>query len=413
MVTVSTPELDLLIATRRDLHRHPEIGFEEHRTAGIVADRLRAAGYEVQTGVAITGVVGTLRGGQPGPTLLLRADMDALPIQEQTNHGFPSLNSGRMHACGHDAHVAIGLAVAERLARRQSDLPGQIRYVFQPAEEGLGGAKRMADEGVLDGVDAALGLHIWLGLPSGEVGVVEGPMMAGSQEFRITVTGRGGHGAMPQQTIDAIYAASQIVVALQSIVSRNVSPLEGAVVTVGSFHAGTAPNVIAESAILNGTIRAFDTKVAELVHRRVGEVARGVAESLGAEAHVELRDLYYPPTDNDPDMVQIVGQAATEVVGKDRVRTDPDVRTMAAEDFSEFSRRVPGCYFFVGAANPEIGAIHPHHSPHFDLCEAAMPVGVEVLERSTMAFLVGDSRPPVHAPRDSRTQPSDNHASIT
>jgi amidohydrolase len=381
-------ELELLIATRRDLHRHPEIGFEEHRTASIVAERLRAAGYDVQTGIAVTGVMGRLRGGGgSGPTLLLRADMDALPIQEATSHDFPSLNAGRMHACGHDAHVAIGLAVAERLARRKAELPGEIRYIFQPAEEGLGGGKRMAEEGVLDGVDGALGLHIWLGLPAGYVGIVDGPMMAGAQEFVMTVTGRGGHGAMPHETVDAIYVASQIVTALQSVVSRNVSPLEGAVVTVGSFHGGSAPNVIAETAVLEGTIRAFRQELMDLVTTRVAEVAGKVASALNAEAFVDFRDLFYRPTSNDPGMARIVRDVAVDVAGKDRVRSDPEIRTMAAEDFSEFSSRVPGCYFFIGGGNPDIDAIHPHHSPHFDLCESALPVAVDILERSAVAYL--------------------------
>src|SRR5687768_6433237 len=255
---MATAELDLLIETRRDLHRHPELGFQERRTAGIVAERLRAAGYEVRTGVAVTGVVGTLRGGAgDGPTLLLRADMDALPITEECGHDFVSGSAGVMHACGHDAHVAIGLAVAERLARSRDQWRGTVKYMFQPAEEGLGGAMGMIEAGVLEGVDAALGLHVWLGLPSGIVGVVQGPQMAGAIEFSIEVKGRGGHGAMPHETVDALYAASQIVVALQSVVSRTAPPLEPAVVTVASFHAGSAHYVIAETGKLTAKGRAI------------------------------------------------------------------------------------------------------------------------------------------------------------
>lgn len=387
---MASPELDLLIRTRRDLHRHPEIGFEERRTAGIVAERLREAGYEVRTGVAVTGVVGTLKGGAgPGPTLIVRADMDALPIQEETTHDFVSTIRGRMHACGHDGHVAIGLAVAERLARRKDQIRGAVRYVFQPAEEGLGGANKMLAEGVLDDVDAAMGLHLWLGLESGVVGVVEGPQMAGSHEFGIRISGRGGHGALPHETVDAIHAASQVVVALQSIVSRNVSPLEPAVVSIGSFQAGSASNVIAETAELEGTIRAFDPEVLDQVRRRVREVAEGVAHSLGANAEVRFREVSYLPTTNAPALAQLVRDVAEEVVGVDRVRVDREVRTMAAEDFSEFTARVPSVYFFVGARNEATGAIHPHHSPRFDICEDALPVAVDVLERAAFAYLSG------------------------
>jgi amidohydrolase len=372
VVTATLPsagsERDLLIATRRDLHRHPEIGFQEHRTAGLIAGRLAAAGYEVRTGVAETGVVGTLRGSRPGPVLLLRADMDALPIQEECGHDFVSTRPGVMHACGHDAHVAIGLAVAERLARRSEEIAGEVRYVFQPAEEGLGGALRMVRGGTLEGVDAALGLHVWLGLPSGEVGVVEGPQMAGSQELRIRVLGRGGHGAIPQETVDAVLVASHLVVALQSVVSRGIPPLEGAVVTVGSLQAGSAPNVIAESAMLLGTMRAFLPDVADTIRERIRALADGVCAAFGATAEVEFSELLYLPTVNDPEMARLVARAASEVVGAERVRTGPEIRTMAAEDFSEFSSRVPGCYFFLGARNESIGAVHPHHSPHFDLC---------------------------------------------
>ncbi len=385
---MSTAELDLLIRTRRDLHRHPELGFQEHRTAAIVAERLRAAGYEVKTGVAETGVVGTLRGAGAGPTLLLRADMDALPIEEECAHDFASTHAGVMHACGHDAHVAIGLAVAERLARTRGEWGGTVRYVFQPAEEGGGGALRMVEEGVLDGVDAALGLHVWLGMESGVVGVVPGPFMASAGTFEITLRGRGGHGALPHETIDAVLVGSQVVVALQSIVSRNVSPLESAVVSVGTFRAGGAQNVIADTARLTGTVRAFDVDACAELPRRIERVVAGVCSALGAEyGFGYVQDT--PPTINDPALAEAVRLAAEEAVGAERVRTDPDVRTMASEDFGEFLLRVPGCYFFVGARNEARGAVHPHHSPRFDVCEDALPVAVDVLERAARRVLGG------------------------
>jgi amidohydrolase len=381
-------ELELLIATRRDLHRHPELGYQEHRTAGIVAERLRAAGYSVTTGVAETGVVGTLDGrGGEGPTLLLRADMDALPIQEECAHDFVSTVPGHMHACGHDGHVAIGLAVAERLARGRDGWGGRVKYVFQPAEEGGGGALRMVNEGVLDGVDAALGLHLWLGLPSGVVGVVDGPFMASSQDFRLTVRGRGGHGAIPHETVDATLVAAHVVVALQSVVSRSIAPLDTAVLSVGTLQAGTASNAIADTARLTGTLRAYREEVAERIRARVREIADGVCRAMGASFSLEFGENPYPPTVNDAAVAERVRRSAAAMVGEERVRWGDEVRTMAAEDFSEFIRRVPGCYFFVGAASEAAGAVHPHHSPRFDICEDALPVAVDVMERAALDLL--------------------------
>jgi amidohydrolase len=392
MDTNTVDEFRSLIATRRDLHRHPELAYREVRTAGIVSERLRGAGYAVQTGIAETGVVGTLHGGAgDGPTLLLRADMDALPIREECTHNFVSTVDGAMHACGHDAHVAIGLAVAERLARTRGAWAGTVKYLFQPAEEGGGGAARMIAEGVLNGVDAALGLHVWASMPSGEIGVVPGPFMAGSVDFDLTVHGRGGHGAMPQETVDATLAAAQIVVALQSIVARNVSPLDTAVVSVGAFRAGMAHNIIAERAKLQGTIRAFDPEVMQRLRERVAQVAAGVCAALGAEHDLHFREDAYPPTVNHAGVAEAVRIAAVEVVGAGWVRTDAAVRTMAAEDFGEFLLRVPGCYFFVGGRNVASGAVHPHHSPRFDLCEDALPVAVDVLERAARRVLAGES----------------------
>jgi amidohydrolase len=385
----ATAETELLIRTRRDLHRHPELGFQEHRTAAIVAERLRAAGYEVQTGIAETGVVGTLRGGAgDGPTVLLRADMDALPIHEETTHDFVSTVPGQMHACGHDAHTAIGLAVAERLAAARERWGGTVKYLFQPAEEGGQGALRMIEQGVLEGVDRALGLHVWMGLPSGVVGVTPGPFMASAGEFELTIRGRGGHGAMPEQTVDAVVVGSHVVVALQSIVSRSVSPLDSAVVTVGAFHAGTAQNVIADSARMLGTVRAFDVDACEELPRRIERVVAGVCQAMGATYDFHYRQ-DTPPTINDPASADLVRAAAEAVVGAERVRFGPQVRTMAAEDFGEFLVRVPGCYFFVGAMDEAKGAVHPHHSPRFDICEDALPVAVDVLEGAALLALSG------------------------
>ncbi len=336
-----------------------------------------------------TGVVGTLRGGAgDGPTLLLRADMDALPIREECAHDFVSTVDGVMHACGHDAHVAVGLAVAERLARGVDGWAGTVRYLFQPAEEGLGGALSTIEAGVLEGVDAALGLHVWMGMPSGAVGVVAGPLMAGAGEFDLTIRGRGGHGAIPHETVDPVLAAAQCVVALQSVVARNVSPLDPAVVTVASVHAGSAHNVIPETAELRGTMRAFDPAVLEALPGLCERVVAGVCAAMGATYEWRYR-AECPPTVNDAALAESVRLAAVEVVGAARVHTDSSVRTMAAEDFGDVLARVPGCYFFVGCGSEEKGIVHPHHSPHFDLCEDALPVAVDVLERAALRVLSG------------------------
>ena len=378
-----------MIATRRDLHRHPELGFEEKRTAGIVAGRLRDLGITVRTGIARTGVVGILRGAARDPgavrTVLLRADMDALPIEEENEHDYRSTAPGRMHACGHDGHTAILLAVARILT--EDPPPGNVVFAFQPAEEKPGGAKPMIEAGVLDDppVDAALGLHLWTNLPVGTVGLNRGPLMAGAAEFRLTVTGKGGHAALPHQTIDAVVVASHIVVALQTLISRGTSPLEAAVVTVGSVHAGSTFNVIAGRAVLEGTVRAFDPAVRESLRDRIAEVAGGVAGALGAEAALEWTP-HYPATVNDPRAAALVAREAALVVGAENVVQD--VRTMGAEDMSYFLEAVPGCFFFVGAANRERGITAPHHSPRFDIDEGALPIGAEILSRAARAFLI-------------------------
>jgi amidohydrolase len=276
-----------LVAVRRDMHMHPELGFQEVRTARIVAERLGALGYEVVTGVGKTGVVGLLGGSQPGErTVLLRFDMDALPIEEANDVPYRSQTSGIMHACGHDAHVAVGIGVATLLARHREQFGGTIKLMFQPAEEGLGGALAMIADGVLNGpdVDVALGLHVSSNHPIGTAVVRSGAMMAAADKLQVVVRGRGGHAAHPEQTIDAVLVASQIVVALQTIISRNLNPEDVGVITVGSIQAGNAGNVIADSAELRGSIRSFSEQTRELLHRRIAVLASGVAAALGATA---------------------------------------------------------------------------------------------------------------------------------
>jgi amidohydrolase len=274
---------DQLIRWRRDFHRHPELGFEEVRTAHVIATYLQELGLEVQTGVGQTGVVATLGGGEPGPTLLLRFDMDALPIDEENDLPFASDYPGRMHACGHDGHMAIGLGVATILARRQAALPGRLKFVFQPAEEGLGGAIAMIADGVLDNPrpDLALALHLWNHMPYGQVRVTPGPAMAASSVFTLTVQGKGGHGAAPHKANDPVLAAAHIVAALQSIVSRNIDPLNSVVVTIGEFSAGTTFNVIPETAVLKGTVRSYDSDTHRLIYRRILEMAKNMSTAFG------------------------------------------------------------------------------------------------------------------------------------
>ncbi|HET9014971.1 MAG TPA: amidohydrolase, partial [Thermomicrobiaceae bacterium] len=369
-----------LVDDRRYLHQHPELGFQEENTARLVAERLRALGVEVQAGVARTGVVGLIRGGKPGRTVMLRADMDALPIEEENDVPYRSQTSGTMHACGHDGHTAILLGVAEVLSGRRDEIPGTVKLVFQPAEEGLGGARQMVEAGVLEDphVDACFGLHLWQNLPVGVVGVRSGPLMAASDRFFATIEGKGGHAAEPHHTVDATMIACEVVVALQSLVSREVNPLQSAVVTVGKLHAGTTANVIAGRAEIAGTCRSFDPDVRRHLSERVPALITEVTEALRGRAEVEYR-FGVPATVNDPAMTAIARAAAVEVVGEANV-VEP-APTMGGEDMSLFLERAPGCYLFVGSANAASGKTYGHHHPRFDIDEQALTIGAETLAR--------------------------------
>jgi amidohydrolase len=382
---------DELTAIRRDLHMHPELGFQEFRTAGIVTDQLNALGYEVVTGVGKTGVVGLLPGGQPGDrTVLLRFDMDALPIEDIKDVPYRSQTPGVMHACGHDAHVAVGLGVAKVLAKYREQLPGTIKLMFQPAEEGIGGAIAMINDGILDRigppVDRALGLHVSSMHPFGTAVVRSGAMLAAGAGLTITVTGRGGHGAMPNQTVDAVVVAAQIIVALQTIVARNVDPEDTAVVSIGSIQAGNAGNVIAETAIMRGTIRSFTPESKALLRRRVPEIAMGIAAALGATATVEIGE-GVDATVSAPGPTAVVYDAAAAVLGAENI--DTTYRTTGGEDFSAVLARVPGNFFFLGARNDERGINAPHHNPRFDIDERCLPQGVAILCEAARQVLQG------------------------
>jgi amidohydrolase len=382
---------DELTAIRRDLHMHPELGFQEFRTAGIVTDQLNALGYEVVTGVGKTGVVGLLPGGQPGDrTVLLRFDMDALPIEDIKDVPYRSQTPGVMHACGHDAHVAVGLGVAKVLAKYREQLPGTIKLMFQPAEEGIGGAIAMINDGILDRigppVDRALGLHVSSMHPFGTAVVRSGAMLAAGAGLTSTVTGRGGHGAMPNQTVDAVVVAAQIIVALQTIVARNVDPEDTAVVSIGSIQAGNAGNVIAETAIMRGTIRSFTPESKALLRRRVPEIAMGIAAALGATATVEIGE-GVDATVSAPGPTAVVYDAAAAVLGAENI--DTTYRTTGGEDFSAVLARVPGNFFFLGARNDERGINAPHHNPRFDIDERCLPQGVAILCEAARQVLQG------------------------
>ncbi|MFL5702210.1 MAG: M20 family metallopeptidase [Ktedonobacteraceae bacterium] len=378
-----------MVALRRDLHEHPELAFEEVRTSGIVAQRLRALGLEVQTGVARTGVVGLLRGGASkagAKTIAIRADMDALPIHEQNDIDYRSTIDGKMHACGHDGHTSIALAVADILSKRRDELTGNVKFIFQPAEEMIGGAEPMIEEGAMEGVDGIIGLHLISDYPVGRVGVRSGSIFASADKFVVTIKGKGGHAAMPEASVDPIVIGAYIITALQTLISRETSPFSPAVITIGRVIAGTAFNIIPETAELQGTMRAFSKEHREKLVRRITEVASGVASAMSATCHIDFID-GCPPCVNDAAMTEVVHKAAVESVGDGKVDDGDVVLTTGSDDMACFLNTVPGCYFIVGANNPAKGADYPHHHPHFNVDEDAMPVGVEVLTRAALEFL--------------------------
>jgi amidohydrolase len=374
-----------LVVWRRHIHQRPELGFQEQLTAEFIAEKLEEWGIPHETGIAKTGIVATIEGNRPGKVLAIRADMDALPIQEENQVPYRSQHDGKMHACGHDGHVTIALGTAYYLSQHP-DFAGTVKIIFQPAEEGPGGAKPMIDAGVLSNpdVDAIVGLHLWNQLPVGTVGVRTGALMAAVEIFELTIQGKGGHGAIPQQTIDSIVVASQVVNALQTIVARNIDPIESAVVTVGEFHAGTAHNVIADSAQLMGTVRYFNPNYAGYFEKRLEQVIAGICQSHGATYELKYHSLY-PPVINDGVIADLVRSVAETVI-ESPIGVVPNCQTMGGEDMSFFVQTVPGCYFFLGSANPKKGLDFPHHHPRFDFDEIALGMGVEIFVRCVEQF---------------------------
>lgn len=357
-----------LVSLRRELHQIPELGFEEHRTSERIGEELRA--ITSPRSIARTGWVAEIGDLEGGRTLLLRADMDGLPVEEETGLSFTSTHSGRMHACGHDAHMACLISAARDI---QSDPPDGLglRLLFQPAEEGLGGAVACIEDGALDGVDVAFGLHVWNELPTGVVVATPGGMMAGVIALEMVVRGRGGHGALPERAVDPIVAASQLVLALQTVVSRRVDPQVPTVLTIGAIHGGDAFNVIPEQATIQGTIRYFEPSQAAFLEEEVRRIAGGIGAASGTEIEVKWTP-YTIPTVNDPHMAALVAEAAEGLAGVREVLTD--YRVMAGEDFGEILQLVPGCYALVGSGGEDPSVAAPHHSPHFQIDEAVLGI---------------------------------------
>lgn len=375
-----------LVEWRRHLHQRPELGFKEQLTAEFIARKLQEWGIDHQVGIAQTGIVATISGSRPGPVFAIRADIDALPIYEENEVSYRSQHDGIMHACGHDGHTAIALATAYYLAQHRQDFAGTVKIIFQPAEEGPGGAKPMIEAGVLKNpdVEAIIGLHLWNNLPLGTVGIRNGALMAAVEFFRCTIFGKGGHGAMPHQTVDSIVVGAQIVNALQTIVARNVDPVDSAVVTVGEFHAGTAVNIIADAAKMSGTVRYFNPELEGYLGKRIEQIIAGICQSHGASYELDYQRLY-PPLINDAQMAELVRSVAADVV-ETPAGIVPECQTMGGEDMAFFLQEVPGCYFFLGSANPSKNLAYPHHHPRFDFDETALGMGTELFVRCVEKF---------------------------
>lgn len=371
--------MDELVRHRRHFHMHPELSLKEFETAAYIECELRALDLDdVRTKIGGTGVLGTLKGGKPGPVTLLRADIDALPVTETADVPYKSQNPGAMHACGHDAHIAILLCAAKELARRRSEIAGTLVFCFQPGEEGYAGNKLMIEDGALENphVDRCFALHVFSGLEAGKIGVRDGPFFASSDEFHLTITGKGGHGAMPERAIDPIVAGAHFVTMLQTIVSREIAPKDPAVFTVGKFHAGSTFNVIPNEAHMEGTVRSFDRDVRKSMPERMERILRGLSEAMRVEHEMKYR-YGYPPTVNDPKMNEIVRRVGAQVLGEENVVFPHDI-VMWAEDMSYMLEERPGAYFIVGARGPKLG-IYPQHSAQYDIDERALETGFKMM----------------------------------
>jgi carboxypeptidase Ss1 len=379
-----------IVETRRELHRHPELSYKEDGTSQFVAQRLRKLGIEVKKEVGGTGVLGVLRGGKKGLVVALRADMDALPVQETADVPFRSEVEGVMHACGHDTHMAMLLGAAKLLSDHRADLCGTVKFLFQPAEEhgGRGGALPMIEAGVMKDpkVDYVFGLHIDGARRSGEFGVKGGAIMAAPDTFKVKIIGKGGHGSAPHETVDPVYLAAHVILALQGVSSRMINPVRPFVITVGAVHAGTKENIIPDFALLQGTIRTLDEATRKLAKRKVDEVAKGVCRAFGGSAEVEFEEDAYPVTVNDPQATEGAIKVLKRIPGAKVKRAEA---IMGGEDFSRFLQEAPGTFYFLGTKNPAKGCVYPNHSAKFKVDEEVLKLGTASL--AMLAFEFGKS----------------------
>jgi amidohydrolase len=374
-----------MVELRRLLHASPELSFQEEKTPTMIADYLERIGVEVVRGVGGRGVVGYVKGEKPGKTVALRADFDALPIQEETGLPFASKTPGVMHACGHDGHTATLLVLAKVLMEHRTQLAGTVVLIHQFAEElAPGGAIEMIKDGCLKGVDAIYGTHLWSTMPLGQIGYRQGPIMAAADRFELLIRGQGGHGAIPHETVDSIAVAASVVNQLQYIVSRNIDPLKSAVVSIGSLHAGGAFNVIADSAEIVGTVRTFNSAIQDLIIDRIEQITKGICEAMGAEYSYRYKK-GYPAVVNDPVETKYFVQAAKSVLDERSVHEMEAV--MGGEDFSYYLQQVPGTFFFTGAGNVDQGIVYPHHHPKFNFDEKAMLLAAKCLGKAALDFL--------------------------
>jgi amidohydrolase len=374
-----------VVSWRRTFHQYPELSFQEKETSKRVANHLEQLGLEVKTGVGGGAVIGLLRGAHAGPTLALRADMDALPIQDAKNVSYKSRVPGVMHACGHDGHTAMLMGAASILTSMKTQLYGNILFIFQHAEEMLpGGAKSIVEAGVLQDVDAIYGIHLWSPLPTGYIQYRAGEMLSSSDTVEVNIIGKGGHGGMPHQTTDAIAIATHAIVNLQSIISRQINPVRAGVISIGSIHGGEAANVIADSCRWKGTVRAFTPEIREYLLQQINEVVHHTCRMYGADYELNICR-GYPPVVTDTIETEKLRQVAEKIVGSEKVKEMEPI--MGGEDFAYYLNEIPGTFFFVGAGNEWRGITAPHHHPEFDIDEAALKIGLELLVKGSLNYL--------------------------